>query len=342
MSSKTLTNLEHMNLLRTIGISIVVLRHSFGPYMKIWDIQGYDYNFIADILGRYISTISMPLFVFISGYIYCFLRNSLGKYGTYKLLAYKKARRLLVPYLFFAPIYIYFYLDYTDVVSFLSHLWTGSGHLWFLIMMFILFLIFYKPEKYLREHIKKGLVIAVTMYVMVLPLHYINMPPIALAFKYFIFFYVGYLFKDNSEVVSKFLKGKSTLLFSIHLILYFVYFFALSQTGNIIIISIINQLLLILGILSLSFIYGFLNVIFEKKPSGFIKSKSLIKYINDNSYYLYIFHQPILKSFFDLSCVQKMSPIFSISIGFVISMIFSLFISHVLMKTKIAQTLIGN
>lgn len=335
-------NLEHMNLLRTIGISIVVLRHSFGPYTKSWNIEGYDYNFIADITGSYISTISMPLFVFISGYIFCFLRNSLSKYSTFYLLLYKKSRRLLVPYLFFAPIYIYFYLDYTDKLSFLTYLWKGSGHLWFLLMMFFLFLMFYQLENYLRVQIKKGLMICVVMYLLVLPLHYLNMPPIGLAFKYFIFFYIGYLFKDNSKEVSRFLKGKATFLFFIHLVLYIFYFYELKKTEDIIIISIINQLLLILGILSLSFIYGFLNELYEKRRTSLIKSKSLIKLINDNSYYLYIFHQPILKSFFGLLIVQKLPPTLSISFGFLVAMIISIFISHFLMKIKITKALIGN
>ena len=231
MSAKTL---NHMNLLRVFGISIVVLRHTFAPFTNSWKIsEFYDYNIIADFIGRYISTLSMPLFVFISGYIYSYLRNSLKKYGTYKIVVYKKAKRLLVPYLFFALIYNYFFLEFDSIQSYLSHLWFGSGHLWFLLMMFIMFLLFYPFEKYFKNNIVYGLVIAVGLYLLVLPMHYLNLNPIAHVFKYFIYFYLGYLFYSHSLKVLDFLKGKSFILFVIHFLLFTGYFFTLKSTNNV-------------------------------------------------------------------------------------------------------------
>ena len=340
MNVKTL---DHMNLLRVFGISIVVLRHTFAPFTNSWKIsEFYDYNIIADFIGRYISTLSMPLFVFISGYIYSYLRNSLKKYGTYKVLTHKKIRRLLIPYLFFALIYNYFFLEFDSLKTYLIHLWFGSGHLWFLLMMFILFLLFYPFEKYFKNNIRNGFIIAIVLYMLVLPMHYLNLNPIAHVFKYFVYFYMGYLFSINSLKVLTFLKDKSIILFVIHLLIFIGYFFAIKSTSNLYITVIIDQTLLILGILSICFVYSALDVLFTKQKNLINKYNFIIKSVNTNSYYIYIFHQPILKIFFGYVFIQELYIPITVVSAFLLSFILSLIISKVLLKFKAGQLLIGS
>lgn len=340
MNAKTL---DHMNLLRVFGISIVVLRHTFAPFTNSWRIsEFYDYNILADFTGRYISTLSMPLFVFISGYIYCYLRNSLNKYSTYRILTHKKTRRLLVPYLFFALIYNYFFLVYDSLQSYLSHLWFGSGHLWFLLMMFIMFLLFYPFERFFKRNIVKGVVIAIGLYLMVLPMHYLNLNPIAHVFKYFIYFYLGYLFYSHSTKVLGFLKGKSLLLFLIHLLLFTGYFFALKSTDNTYLSAVIDQTLLLLGLLSICFVYSSLNILYTKQKERINKYNGIIKSVNKNSYYIYIFHQPILKVFFSYALIQELFIPVAVISGFLLSFILSLVTSNLVLKSKAGRLLIGS
>ncbi|BAO77446.1 hypothetical protein WPG_3216 [Winogradskyella sp. PG-2] len=332
-----------MNLLRAVGISLVVLRHSFSPFRNSWDVSKYyEYNVIADCLGRYISTISMPLFVFISGYIYYFLRNNYGKYGDYKTMFKKKSRRLIIPYLILAPIYIYFLLDYDSILSFLSYLWKGTGHLWFLLMMFVMFLLYYNFEKFLQKHYIFSLLLGVALYFIVLPVNYINLQPLGLVCKYFIFFQMGNLFNKYSSEILNYLKGKVLIIFLTHLVIFSVYFYALKSFENKYVLFGINQVLVVLSVLSLCFIYGFLNVI-TTKYKGFVnKINPTVSFINHNSYYLYLIHEPLLKVFFTFVLVQQLPIIWAISLAFILSMGISLFLGHLLMKLKIGRALIGS
>ncbi|MCP4971732.1 MAG: acyltransferase [Arcobacter sp.] len=335
--------LDHMNLLRVFGISIVVLRHTFAPFTNSWKIsEFYDYSIIADFIGRYISTLSMPLFVFISGYIYSYLRNSIKKYGTYKILITKKIRRLLIPYLFFALLYNYFFMEFDSLKTYLIHLWIGSGHLWFILMMFIMFLLFYPFEKYFKNNIVKGIIIAVVLYILVLPMHYLNLNPVAHVFKYFVYFYLGYLFSLHSQKVLTFLKDKSVILFIAHFLIFTGYFFAIKNSSGIYITAVIRQTLLILGVLSICFTYSILNTIFNNQNEIINKYASAIKTVNVNSYYIYIFHQPILKIFFGYVFVQELFLPITVVLAFLLSFNLSLIFSKLLLKLKPGRLLIGS
>lgn len=336
-------DLSHMNLLRAVGITLVVLRHSFAPFRGSWEVsEYYDYNIIADCIGRYISTISMPLFVFISGYIYYFLRSNYGKYSDFKTLFKKKSRRLIVPYLILAPIYIYFLLDFDSFLSFIYHLWKGAGHLWFLLMMFTMFLLYYKFENYLNNHYVLSILLGIFLYALVLPLNYVHLNPLGLVCKYFIFFQLGNLFNKYSENLLNYLKGKVLVMFFTHLILFGIYFYAITTYENKYVLFAISQTLLILSILALCFIYGFLNFVILKHPKFVVKIKSSVSFVNHNSYYLYLIHEPLLKVFFTLLFVQKMPVFLAIPLAFFLSMVISLILGNFLMKLKLGRELIGS
>jgi fucose 4-O-acetylase-like acetyltransferase len=332
-----------MNILRVFGISLVVLRHAFAPFTDSWNLSVlYEYNMVADFIGKYISTLSMPLFVFISGYTFSFLRNYLNKYHTYSILLEKKTRRLFLPYIVFALLYIYFFKEYSNVSEFLLPLWEGSGHLWFLLMIFILFIIFYPLESFFKKNITAGLVIAILCYFLVLPVHYLNLNPLAHVFKYFIFFYIGYLFRFKNDLILKRIHNKTALLVVIHLALFSTYFYLLKQSEDIYYTSVVNQMLLILGVISVTFAYSIINSIlnhsFFNKPTV----NKTVKIINDNSYYVYIFHQPILILLYSTLFFQKLHIAIVIILGFIISFVLALFFGYIFISTKIGRKLIGS
>ncbi|WP_405571284.1 acyltransferase family protein [Winogradskyella sp. Asnod2-B02-A] len=332
-----------MNLLRAIGITLVVIRHSFSPFRSSWDVSKYyEYNIIADCLGRYISTISMPLFVFISGYIYYYLRSNYNKYPNFKTLFKKKSRRLIVPYLVLAPIYVYFLIDYNSLLSFLMPLWTGAGHLWFLLMMFIMFMLYYKFETFLCKHYIFSILLGVFLYFMLLPVNYINLQPLGLVCKYFVFFQIGNLFNKHSDTILNYLKGKVLFIFLSHLILFSLFFYALKSFENKYVLFAIIQFRLVLSILALCFIYGFLNIVIVKYSNFIAKIKPVVSFVNYNSYYLYLIHEPLLKVYFTFLFVQKMPITIAIISAFVLSMVISLFLGSLLMKLKIGRALIGS
>lgn len=334
-------NINDLNLLRVFALSMVVLRHSFAPFVGIWGLdEVYETSYYAKILGEYVSTISMPLYVFISGILFSFLRNSLKKYPTYKILFQKKFRRLIRPYLFLAPLYIFFFTEVNNVEEFFLKFWKGAGHLWFLIMIFVVFLIFYPFEEYFKKHMKRGFVLMIVLYCLNPVLWYFGLYPLSLAFKYIPFFYAGYIFFYNSDNIISFLDKKLFLLILLHTLLfaitYLIFPYYTEGKG----LSAWFEMLMFvpMGILSVSFIF----ILFSK--IGTLSNKFLnnsIKNINDMSYYIYIFHQPLLMIFFDYKFLRSWDEPFLILIAFSYVFLTALLLSNMVMKFKIGRKLIG-
>ena len=205
-----------------------------------------------------------------------------------------------------------------------------------------MFLIYYKFENYLWNHYVFSILLGIFLYAIVLPLNYINLQPLALVCKYFIFFQIGNLFNKYSYEVSKYLKGKVLLLFLSHLILFGIYFYAIKTFENKYVVFTINKFLIVLSVLALCFIYGFLNFVILKHAKFVAKIKPIVSFVNHNSYYLYLIHEPLLKVFFTFIFVQKMPIVLAISKAFLLSMGISLFFGNLLMKLKIGRALIGS
>jgi fucose 4-O-acetylase-like acetyltransferase len=331
-----------MDILMAIGISLVALRHSFSPYRRSWDVSKYyEYSMAADYVGNSISTISMPLFVFISGYIYHFLRSNYGKYSSYKILFNKKSRRLIVPYLVLAPIYIYFFLDYNSIGSYLAHLSTGSGHLWFLLMMCLMFLIHYKFENYLNNHIVVGIILGLFLYLFSTVFNYYNLQPLGRVSKFFIFFLLGNYTSRNSKSISNYLKGKVLYIFLIHLVLFSTYFFLIDSFENKYVLLAFKKSSLITSLLALALVYGFLNYVVNQFKNTLNKIRPATKLINHTSYYIYPIHQPILKVYFTFVLIQNLYPIVGVSIAFIGAMTISIILDNIIMNFKWGRVLIG-
>ncbi|TLP70629.1 acyltransferase family protein [Maribacter sp. ACAM166] len=157
---ETAIAIDDLDVLRAFAILLVVLRHCFSPYMGSWPVSAfYDHNIFADITGKYISTISMPLFVFISGFLFSYLRNNLKKYPNFTVLLKKKTARLLRPYFILAPLYIVLFIDFNSTFGFLKQIWEGAGHLWFLLMIFTIFMLFHPLESYFKIKPLKSFVV---------------------------------------------------------------------------------------------------------------------------------------------------------------------------------------
>ena len=339
--NKIPSKIDNVDLLRVFGIGIVVLRHCFMPFTGSWGFDDlYPYSNTANIFGKYISTISMPLFTFISGFIYSYLRNYLHKYSSYSILIKKKIKRLVVPYLIISPLYIYFFLEYNSAIDFLKYLWTGgAGHLWFLSMIFTVFLVFYPLEPYLRKNIKWGIILVLFLFSLNPITWYIGIPVLAKFFKYLPFFYLGYLFYYKNKLILKYINGKFWYFFLLHLLLFFGLLYLPNYIENRIINILIAHFKLIpLGFLSITFIFISFNKLDRELPNKF---RLPVKFINKNSYYIYLIHQPLLILLFELKFMQSLPALAVIIISFTFSFIISLALGEVIMKFKIGRIIIG-
>lgn len=100
-------NLDEVSLIRPILIVLLVLYHAFAPWCGAWGaFEGYEPNEIYWWIGKSAYSFMLPMFVFISGYVWAFQRESLCKVDSLKQLAIKKFKRLYIPSLLFSVAYV--------------------------------------------------------------------------------------------------------------------------------------------------------------------------------------------------------------------------------------------
>ena len=140
--------LNNISLLRTFAILIVVLGHSMVVYQYNWGIYTpVVKSSFFNALKTYIDTFQMPLFIFISGYMYYYCRKECGKYNNLSKLSFDKIKRLLVPYICVAVMYVLPIRMMTNYIGYYGnntferihkYIITGIdvGHLWYLLAIF--------------------------------------------------------------------------------------------------------------------------------------------------------------------------------------------------------------
>ncbi|WP_036153544.1 acyltransferase family protein [Maribacter forsetii] len=333
-------NIDNLALIRVFALVLVVLRHSFAPFMGLWNLPDiYPNSEITQIIGKYISTISMPLYVFISGVLFSFLRNKLHKYETFQILIKKKTKRLVIPYLFFAPIYIYLFIPFKTTNEFLFSFFQGAGHLWFLLMIFIVFIIFYLLENIFKKYPIKSFLIITACFFLFPGLYYLQLDPLAKAFQYMPYFYFGYFFYYNSATIFNYLKNKTPILILIHSLVFLLSVWFPSQLSSALYKALFKgYIILPMGLLSVSFIF---IIFYNISIARYNWLNITITNINKTSYYIYILHQPLLIYLYQEGYLKYWSPIAIIITSFTVVFLISLILSNFIMKLKLGRKLIG-
>ena len=137
--------LDDISILRVCCILVVVLFHCYGMMYA----SAHFPETVSVYTGLYFIpnqcifiSVAMPLFIFISGYVFIHLLH-LGKYPTWGNLLRKKGLRILVPYFVFGL----FFMATTGNWHPLRLLTGGYWHLWFLPMLFWCFITGYGAYK---------------------------------------------------------------------------------------------------------------------------------------------------------------------------------------------------
>lgn len=125
--------------MRPILILLLVLYHAMCIHTGKWDVPS-SINVIPayGFIGRLVYSFMLESFVFISGYVWAYQREGLGRITSLYSLFKKKIVRLIVPEVVFGFFYIIIVGDcHFTFRAFII----GPGHLWFLPMLFCCFLI---------------------------------------------------------------------------------------------------------------------------------------------------------------------------------------------------------
>ncbi len=325
--------LYNIAYLRSIAIVIVVLYHAFCPYM-FW------HNFPSEYKIEYFSIFSvwlgarMPLFLFISGFLFSYLLNYRNKYQSFWGFLLNKTHRLFIPYIVFAILIMLSRKDFSW-----TNLFKGYSHLWFLLMLFWSFLITWGVSK-----IKSPIIhILFLVGVIVVSMYYKQKIPLAINFLiyYYVWFFLGYIIALY--------KKKLRFLFSKKMILiYGAVWIASSISRNNISFPSDHILYLVRFINALTFVLFVFSIFEQLFIHKHLKDNFIISKVNNYSYGIYIFHGwmygLIFKTNYVINYIKPVAKeytlLFPISY-FIFSLGFSYLLTHYTLKTKAGRYLIG-
>lgn len=133
--------LDNLAIIRALAIIVVVAFHGYGMmYTHFDEATNRMYSDIYEWFNQSVLIcIAMPMFVFVSGYLFSYLL-ALGKYGTWSELIRKKAQRILLPYIVFSWVFMATTGDWHPMKPII---YGTYWHLWFLPMLFWCFIFYY-------------------------------------------------------------------------------------------------------------------------------------------------------------------------------------------------------
>lgn len=122
--------------IRITAMMMVVFFHCVCFYTHQWS---YGELFVPEwqFTASFLNYIDMPVFVFISGYLYAYMKIEKEKYADNRLFLKEKAKRLILPYVVWTVINICLIPSTFDITRILQ----GYSHLWFLMMLMMVFII---------------------------------------------------------------------------------------------------------------------------------------------------------------------------------------------------------
>lgn len=352
MTSHSIQNkkqlLNEVCLIRLFLIVLLVLYHSFAPYCDSWKPLSNQYG--SDLywwIGKTAYSFMLEAFVFVSGYVYGYQISLKGKQAiSFKSCVLKKINRLIIPSIIFSILYILCFDDFqskTPIEIFYTTL-NGRAHMWFLPMLFWCFFGIWIMSKFsIRPIIICSILILVSLCL------YIPLPfRVNLSLYYMQFFYAGYLVKILNFNFNKYLNSKYfTLIIGIFMTSFAIYTLfnksggVNSQSHVIQVIGIITQHLLriISSFAGIVMVFLFSNWLIYRKNIPL----SLF-WVNLSTYCfgVYLFQQFILQWMYYHTSLCNMLPPSAIPfVGFILTLIISITLAHLSLKTKIGKLLIG-
>lgn len=300
---------------------LVVLHHSLCFYTPYW--HSTNPQKAHTVLVTIINAIDMPIFMFISGFLFGYNYSFLGKYQNKKFFIINKIKHLLVPYLFWG-IFLCFIMPnlYSPI-----QLFTGISHLWFLLVLFLIFLITIGGVNKFAN-LKPIYLLSLLIIFCGLSIYTRKIPVLGLFIIYFPIFLVG-VSSPRLYQRLRFLE-RINKYFAIMFVLLAIVLISFSQ-------SVIKGLLPYIGTILVFFL------LFPPEKSTLIKNKWLHSF-DECSMGIYIFHHITIKLLLQNSSIEKFM-LNHIYFGpfalFIITVFFSWSLAFIMKKQLHFRYLIG-
>lgn len=334
--------LDNCYFVKTVLMLLVVFYHSILFWGGSWiDNQPviFKSKFLS-ILAVWLNTFHIYGFTLVSGYIFQYLKYEKDKYQKFFPFIVNKVKRLLVPYVFVAIIWVipisYVLFSYTSKDIILKYvLCTGPSQLWFLWMLFDVFCFVWIISNWLKNDFIAIFISCVSWLIgYVCGTLFPNIFCIWTAFNYLPFFILGMKLREKKKFF--FYKVPIILFVFIQLLLFAVY--QLTSSNGTIIYKLVNLIVLyndhIFGALMSFFALQWLATKVDWKNS------KLFVIFSKYSMTIYLFHQQII--YFTIIWINGKVNLYVHSfVNFVVALVLSSFICILLMKFKVTRILVG-
>lgn len=287
--------LKELDTLKIIGILLVVLGHVTMVYTSRDVINLGTFPPFMEWITDYIYMFHMPAFVASSGAIYYFGKRIRGKYKDQALFIKGKIQRLLIPYFFFLifimlPTRIYIGIEGSIIDFFIKFffLMIGPHHLWYIIMIFNVYIVFnWFEEKIYRNSFLKVFIVFVLLNFLggFIP----NVFQLGNTLKYLFYFFLGYSFQRYKKQI-KIPKSNNVIPLFVLFILSLISFSCIRWSMNN-----LNEVILYIFQLAGALIgISMLYCLSEYFSSLSFVNHRIIKRISMDSFGIYLFHQGII------------------------------------------------
>lgn len=276
---------------KALAMLVIVLYHACALYGGSWFGEPATPCRALGVLVQWLSTVHVPLFLLVSGYIWAYLKMETSKYDDSCVVIKKKVKRLLVPYLFVSivwagPVYYFFYGGVSTFTAFV--LGDNPSQLWFLLALFWMFvlveLVWHLAPVMLRRW-QLLLVFALVAYILARVLYALPLDvfQIAHALDYFPCFLIGVWLRQTNT--SRFWRISPTMLVTADIVLFAVRM-AMMTSGGIFEAASKGLLFVLrmLGPLALLSIFGHAEWLIEKMRGSLFEK---------HSFGVYLFHQQV-------------------------------------------------
>ena len=341
-----MNRLFEIDLLRVVCVFLLVAYHSFAIYTGSWtEPNGLEQVNAYYWVGKFCYSFMLPMWVFISGYLWGYQVLGLKRKQSLKQLVKKKAQKLLCPCYIFGILYLL-------VTGKISSLTTPMGiyaflsgvlHLWFLPMLFWVFIISYFL---LRIRVNDCALCVVLLIVSIMAWNVMSLG-VGGALYYLLYFQLGFMaFKHKKQVDSWSKHSAIILILSFLFVVLFVPLTTLLDSVTPESVTTIkerftSQILMHIISLPLALLGIMVSYGISIRVKAAINKSDFITTIATCGFGIYIFHQFILMYlYYDTNMVEIFGSIYTPVIGLVISFTLSILFTWISLKTRIGRMLL--
>ena len=185
-----------IELLRIFAMLSIVMGHCFAIY-GVWEtslsLDRSTESFVYRGVNPLLIYWALPIFTAISGYLIGYRGVFTSGSFNYKAFIWKKAKRLYFPAVFFSLLYaLLFHREVFYDIRLLSRVFIdGQGHLWFLCMLFLLYVLAYPVYLLCQKRTKYWGMFLCSMVICVVSCFFPLGTSIFTVFFYQVFFFIG-------------------------------------------------------------------------------------------------------------------------------------------------------